>query len=214
MLKPLLTLLISLWSLSGMVYADYSPDVAEFDGSSTLAFEPAASLFLGQAGTIEFWVTPDWRDTPDYDPVILSNAGPEGASYLIALLRDRDGLVLVSGEEEFLVAYDFTDAQMHHVALVHEDGKTIAYVDGQSQGGTEFRIQDLPSLGLWVGSADGENYPFEGAIAELRIWGIALTPEEIVQNAGRDVSNSPLSRELRAQSDFRNDAMNIAQPDE
>ncbi len=189
----------------------YTPDVAEFDGSSTLSFEPAESLFIGGAATIEFWVVPDWNTQPDYDPVVLSNAGPDGPSYLIAVLRDKDGLVLVSGKEKFLIPYAFNDSQLHHVAIVETDSHTLAYVDGQLQGGTEFAIQDLPSLGLWVGSADGSTAPFIGALAEIRIWGTALSQTEIANYAGRDIGDHPSRSELRASSDFVNDGMFIGQ---
>lgn len=197
--------------------AGYTPDVAEFDGTSTLTFAPASELFLGAGGTIEFWVVPDWQEAPDYDPVVVSNAGPEGASYLVAVLRDRDGLALVSGDAEFLIAFDFTDTRLHHVAFVYEDGHVAGYVDGQLKGATEFAMSDLPAQGIWVGTADGTTAPFVGAVAGLRIWGTALTREEIVAFAAEDVmagdAGHPAYPYLRAVSDFTNDGLLITQPD-
>ena len=64
----------------------YTPDVAEFDGTTSLTFDPSPQLVLADGGTIEFWVVPDWTSDPGYDPVIICNAGPEGASYLVAML--------------------------------------------------------------------------------------------------------------------------------
>lgn len=208
--------LLLLWQASASLAA-YTPDVAEFDGSSTLAFPPAEELFLGAGGTIEFWVVPDWQASVAHDPVVLSNAGPEGASYLVAVLRDRDGLVLVSGEAEFLIAFDFADEQLHHVALVYDGGRVAAYIDGQLRGATEFAMVDLPSLGLWIGTADGATAPFVGAIAGLRIWGVPLSREEIVSFAAADVlaagEGHPAYQHLLAVSDFNNDDLLVTKPD-
>ncbi len=207
-------LLAAIWAAAGNA-AEYTPDVAEFDGASTLRFDATPELFLGAGGSIEFWVVPDWTEPPDFDPVVLSNAGPEGASYLVALLRDRDGLVLVSGDAEFYLAFDFADERLHHVALVYEANRIAGYVDGQLVGATEFAVTDLPSLGLWIGTADGATAPFAGAVAGLRIWGAALTREEIVAFAARDVlaagSGHPASPYLLAVSDFRNDSLLLTQ---
>ena len=195
--------------------AEYTPDVAEFDGTSTLRFDVTPDLFLGAGGSIEFWVVPDWTEAPGYDPVVISNAGPEGASYLVSLLRDRDGLVFISGDAEFFLVFDFTDRRLHHVALVYEENRIAGYVDGRLQGAVEFTVTDLPSMGLWIGSADGSTAPFVGAVAGLRIWGAALTREEIVAFAAEDVLADrrahPASPYLLAVSDFRNDNLLIMQ---
>jgi len=217
MLFPLLAAALMLVVVSPARAAGYTPDVAEFDGTTTLEFAPAPELFLAAGGTIEFWVVPDWQEAPGYDPVVLSNAGPEGASYLVAVLRDRDGLALVSGDAEFFIAFDFTDARLHHVAFVYEEGRVAGYVDGQLEGAAEFAMTDLPAQGLWVGTADGTTAPFVGAIAGLRIWGTALTREEIVEFAAEDVlataTDHPAYPYLRAVSDFRNDGLVVTQPD-
>ena len=91
-------------------------------------------LVLADGGTIEFWVVPDWTSDPGYDPVIICNAGPEGASYLVAMLRDRDGIAIAAGEEEDVVTFDFSDGQLHHVAVVQYDDGTAVFVDGEVAG--------------------------------------------------------------------------------
>jgi hypothetical protein len=184
----------------------YTPDVAEFDGTNSLTFEPSPQLMLADGGTIEFWVVPDWTSDPGYDPVIICNAGPEGASYLIAMLRDRDGIALAAGEEEDVVTFDFTDGQLHHVAVVQYEDGTAVFVDGQVAGTSELRFQDLPSVGVWVGSIDGENNAFRGAIAGLRVWDVAVPQEDLVAFALQDIfeGDHPDLEWLSAMSDFRN----------
>ncbi|MEZ5921538.1 MAG: LamG domain-containing protein [Parvularculaceae bacterium] len=158
----------------------YRPDIAEFAGADSIELAPNSSLFLYGDGTIEFWAVPDWKDDPGYDPVVISNAGPDGASYLVSILGDRTGVGVRSGESEGYAPFDFTDGLLHHIAVVSEEGLTKVYVDGALQGAFDMRFKPIGSEGVWIGSADGETAPFVGAIAQLRIWDSALTPEELV----------------------------------
>lgn len=200
-------LLTALAAVSSPVRANgYTPDVAEFDGSNALTFAPAEQLDLADGGTLEFWVAPDWTDDPGYDPVIVCNAGPEGASYLIAMLRDRDGLAFASGADEDVVTFDFSDGRMHHVAMVGLEDATAFFIDGRLAGLSELLIQDLPSVGLWVASIDGENNQFHGAIAGLRIWDTVVAQEDLVSFAMQDVFEGDHANltQLAAISDFAN----------
>lgn len=203
--------LLAAWLLAALTAATqpafgngYVPDVAEFDGSNAMTFEPAEQLDLAGGGTLEFWVVPDWTEDPGYDPAIVSNAGPEGASYLIAMLRGRDGLAFVSGAAEDVVAFDFSDGQMHHVAMLSLEDGTAFYVDGQLSAVSELVIEDRPSAGLWIGAIDGENNQFHGAIAGLRVWDTVVAQETLVSFAMQDVfaGDHPDLDRLAALSDF------------
>jgi len=185
---------------------DYTPDIAEFDGTNTMSFDPAPQLTLADGGTIEFWVMPDWTSDPGYDPVIICNAGPEGASYLIAMLRDRDGIAFVAGDKEDVATFDFTDGRLHHVAVsFFEDGLSVI-VDGQIVGTSDIKALDLPSVGVWVGSIDGENNQFKGAIAGLRVWDIVVEQESLAEYALKDIfaDEHPDLPALSVMSDFAN----------
>ena len=198
--------LVCLLTCSGWVAAEYSPDVLELDGSRALEFPAVDELYLATGGTIEFWVSPDWTVSPAYDPAVVSNAGVEGASYLVAVLRDRDGLGIVSGDAQLMVGFDFTDNQLHHVALSYFEGQLAVYIDGQLRSSQPFEMVNLPASGFWIGTADGSSAPFVGAIAALRVWGTPVAQEDIVKYAARDVrdgtSGHPDTEALRAISDF------------
>ena len=167
--------------------ANYSPDMFELDGGNTLVFEATPQLNLATGGTIEFWVAPDWVEDPGYDPTIVCNAGLEGPLYLIAMLRDKDGLALVAGEEEDVVTFNFDDGQLHHVAISQLADGVVVQVDGQVAGVSELMFADLPSLGLWVGSIDGVDNQFVGAVAGLRFWRTVVEQETLVRYALADV---------------------------
>lgn len=188
--------------------AQYTPDVLELDGTETLQFPADDRMVLTGGSTIEFWVQPDWTSDPGYDPVILANSGPEGPLYLVAMLRDRDGLGIMIGGQSAIAAFDFTDGKMHHIAII-DDGTSVAMlVDGTPVGIAELTSKALPSNGFWIGSADGENGAFPGAIASLRIWDVAVSQANLRAFAGADIGDDvrvhPDLEYLVGVSDFTN----------
>ncbi|MEO0410471.1 MAG: LamG-like jellyroll fold domain-containing protein [Pseudomonadota bacterium] len=189
----------------------YQPDIIELNGNFPVFFDPDPALTIADGGTLEFWVQPDWTSTPDFEPVILSNTGPQGVSYLIAMLPDRQGIVLYSGDDDYVFMFDFSDGKMHHVALnVFEDGLNML-VDGENVGEYDASLADLPSGGLFVGSIDGEEDPFFGAMASLRIWNYVLDRSTVLNYAIRDVvlSDHPELDSLSALSDFNSETLLI-----
>lgn len=185
----------------------YVPDVLELDGQSTMVFPTDESLDLSGGSTIEFWVQPDWTKAPAFDPVILSYAGEEGASYLVTVLRDRDGLGVMSGDTYEVVPFDFTDGQMHHVALISYAATTEVLVGNNLVAVLPMSIQSLPADGLFIGTSDGESDPFTGALAAVRLWGVPLSQDTVIDWAMSDVlapqgPEHPDLRFLIGHSDF------------
>ena len=197
----------------------YSPDVHELNADSLLSFDPAPELDISSGGTIEFWVSPDWTDDPGYDPTILSNAGEQGPSYIIAMLRDRDGLAIVSGETEDIVTFDFTDRALHHVAISQLDTGMVVFIDGEVVGTPDIKTSPLPSSGLWLGSIDGEGQVFDGAIAGLRFWSVDIPQDTLKKFAFSDIFGSggeehPDLQYLSAVSDFASGDLLITEANE
>jgi hypothetical protein len=192
---------------------DYAPDVAELDGGESYAFPADDAYDLSEGGTIEFWAAADWRSDPGYDPVILSNTGEQGSSYLVAINADRDALIINSGHRFETAPFDFSDGKLHHVALAHTGDETFILIDGKIAGAFEFTIADLPSSGFFVGSANGKDAPFMGAIAGLRLWSLPLDPVTIADFSLRNVEDAdephPDLPFLAAMSDFRAGGMII-----
>lgn len=157
----------------------YRPDVANFEGGDSIslgsdpAFDPIGS------NTIEFWVAAGWSSDPGYDPVILSNAGPGGVGYLVSILRDRDGLGIVTGDTEVYAAHDFSDGRLSHVAIIEGDNLLSILVNGEVVASHEIDFREQPGAQFFIGSADGETAPFIGAIGQLRIWREALSRETL-----------------------------------
>lgn len=186
---------------------DWQPDFLELDGSNGLTLIPDPEFSIADGGTIEFWVQPDWTEAPDYDPVVLSATGQEGSAYLISILRNRDGIGIVSADEELVWGFDFADGQVHHVAFNFYEEEVALIVDGEVIGVDPFTPAALLPSAVWVGSANGEIGSFNGAIAALRIWGIPVEPEVIDEFRYKDVlseaqGNHPDIDYLQVVSDF------------
>ena len=142
----LLFLLLPLFLPNTAQAQGYSPDVAEFDGSSSLGFAPSEALYVAEAATIEFWVSPDWSSPLDYDPVVLSFSGEQGATYLVAVLRELDGLVLVSAGQRFFIPYQFEDSQMRNSAMAPTNGavEPSALPTQNPLAGDSCRVNSVP----------------------------------------------------------------------
>lgn len=203
----------SLWLGTCTIAQAYEPDIMVFDGELSLDFPPAPQLILADGGTLEFWVAPDWDADPGYDPVLIASAGPEGPAYLVAMLRERDGIAFAAGDEEAVFLFDFSDGQLHHVAISqYADGIEI-YVDGRQVGSEPIMALDLPVNGYWLGSIDGENNAFHGALAGLRMWREVVPRETLVAFALKDVFDDehPQLHALAAMSDFDEAALLLAE---
>lgn len=189
-MKSLVTPIVALLAMAvcaAPAEAQYIPDIVELDGQTTLEFPADERMILVGGSTIEFWVQPDWTEDPGYDPVVVSNTGAQGPSWLVAMLRDRDGIGVMVGEESDIAPFDFTDGEMHHVAVVDYGEIVQVLVDNVAVADLDLTFRDLPSSGFWIGSADGANGAFKGAIAGLRIWDIAVSPDDISRFAMVDI---------------------------
>jgi hypothetical protein len=191
-MKSVAFLVVSIFSIFWVPFIwadDYVPDIIELDGTNSLSFPPDPALVLAGGATIEFWISPDWQEIPDYEPVILSNTGEEGPSYLVAMLPNKQGLAIYTGTQRLEASFDFTDNQMHFVAIVDLGDTINILVDNLLIADSELTFAPLPSSGFWIGTADGEKFPFIGAIAGLRIWDTPLDPYDLIEFAMKDIND-------------------------
>jgi hypothetical protein len=92
---------------------------------------------------------------------------------------DRQSIGLFDGTRFASVPFDFSDGNLHHVALVTAGGKTTVYVDREVRGTLDLGLGTTPGLPLHVGSSDGGSELFMGVIQSLRLWHSPLTADEV-----------------------------------
>jgi hypothetical protein len=81
----------------------------------------------------------------------------------------------------------------HHVAVVYDGaGLVTLYTDGSVVASGPARPSDRTPSALWVGSLDGASEFYAGDMDEIRIWNIARTAGEILDEMqGNVASNAP-----------------------
>ncbi len=175
------------WALH--VNADpYKPPIARFDGNNSISFPADLSLDFSEYATIEFWVAATWTELDD-DPTILSYVGAEGSRFALILTGDRQGIGMLAGEDWDAVSFDFSDGKMHHVAFVFLGDETDVYIDGEFGRTLAVSIADVPARRLNLGSYNGVDGGFPGALAGLRIWDAPLDADYIAAFRQVDVTS-------------------------
>ena len=203
-----------MWLLGLPGWADqttYAPDIAEFDGASTYGFSADPAFAIDADYSIEFWVAAGWSDAIGYDPVILTNGTEDRVEYVVALLEDRQGLIVLIGDDEFLVAHDFTNGKLHHVALIWQSEALAIVINGEVLDTFDLPSETIGANAVWIGSFLGNELPFIGSIGQIRFWRAALDLETLKAAALVDVTSfdvdHPELSNLVAMSAFTEDAL-------
>ncbi|MGQ0698931.1 MAG: LamG-like jellyroll fold domain-containing protein [Panacagrimonas sp.] len=150
-------------------------EIAVFDGQSRLDYPGNPALNLRSPATVEFWVSAGWTQAPDYDPCVLASLGEAALNFAVHIAADRQAIGLFAKGAFAALPFDFRDGLMHHVAVISiADGLSEVQIDGASIGHLPLGFGDGPSLSFHLGSLDGEQAPFVGALARVRLWHAAL----------------------------------------
>ncbi|MEN8158670.1 MAG: LamG domain-containing protein [Myxococcota bacterium] len=194
------------------------------DGQTSLTVEASPGLELGDASTIEFLIATAWEaeDGVDGYPAVLGRREPyegdepEGfaaaTQYSVHVTPDRQAIGLFDGERFASVPFDFSDSELHHVALVTKEGRTTIYVDREARGTIELGLGEPSELPLHLGSSDGGSELFMGALPSVRLWRRALTAEQVAAIAdvlGAPDDGSVSLDDLAAYGDFTNEEPEI-----
>ena len=216
-LTCLTCLLLSFGSTSSLAQSAY-PDIREFAAETALSFPGDPAFTLSEGGAVEFWVSPDWTSQPDRDPVILANFGEENYNYILSVERDKSGLIFQVGDKAAALPFDFTDGQLHHVAIVPLADNTLAIIDGEVVGNFDLQVTEAPSSEFWIGNSIYQDAPFTGAMGGLRIWSVAPQIEDLVGFALEDVRMSERVHSslefLDVQSEFQDGSLQILRDEE
>lgn len=141
-------------------------NAAVFDGSSYASITHDSTLSFSSAFTADFWYSRDGA-TSDIEVLfhkgVYNYAAALDGSDLYCLVRDT------SGTDWTASASGYNDGTMHHVVCNYTGTKLRLYVDGV--------LEDIVTVGsdlntnssdLYIGSALGTSYFFEGQLDNLR----------------------------------------------
>lgn len=160
--------------------ADFAPVMETFSGKSARSYGPSPALDINGYGTIEFWVAAKWTQNPGYDPAIMAYYGPKGARFAIYITGDAKALGVQAGPHYEKVAFDFSDGELHHVALTTIGETVIVMIDGEVQPeALKFGFGDFAPKAFSIGAA-GNVSPFIGQIGQIRIWDEPIDPDVLV----------------------------------
>jgi hypothetical protein len=188
----------ALMSTHGLAQQLDPDEVAIFDGESRLNYQGDQAFELSAPATVEFWVSAGWLETLDYDPCVLSSVGEAGINFAAHITGDRSAIGLYAGQRFASLPFDFTDEAIHHVAFFSlSSNLTEVQIDGVRRGLLAVGFQRSPSVSFHLGSLDGEQSPFVGALARVRLW---------TELAGPDTDPSALA----AQSLFSSSSLSLA----
>ena len=108
-----------------------------------------------------------------------------------------------------VVASDFSDGKLHHVAVFTYDKLTDAYVDGAYAGTYPLGYGDVYGSTFNIGSLDGVSRKFTGYIGRVRIWDRALPVATVLERRNTDylskkgaLAGNPVYQALIGLSDF------------
>lgn len=169
--------------------AEFYPPMALFDGKQSLILSPSPALEINGYGTIEFWVRANWTAHPGYDPAIMANTGPKGARFAFYISGDAQSLGVQAGPFYETVAFDFSDGQLHHVAISTIGDTTSVMIDGELRDTLGFSFADVPATRFSIGSA-GKYSPFLGEIGQVRVWNEVIDPDVLVDFCWREIAAS------------------------
>lgn len=187
MFLPAAALLLAAPQAATAQQGDFAPVMMAFDGTDALSYAPSSAIDTDGAGTLEMWVQAKWQGNPGYDPAILSYQGPSGPRLAVMLTGDAKALGVYAGQFYDKIPFDFSDGQLHHVALILLGDQTIIMIDGEVRDTLGFGMADLPASMLSIGSLGGFS-PFIGEIGQIRIWDEPLDPETLLDFAWRPLA--------------------------
>lgn len=103
-----------------------------------------------------------------------------------------NGVYIIGEGNDLSTGYNFNDGNWHHLAVTHDGTTTIVYVDGVIRGsrnttynttGYDFQLGVSFRNGNW-------DFRFEGTIDEVRVWNVARTQQQIIDNMFVGISTS------------------------
>jgi len=140
------------------------------------------SLDLGNSFTIAAWINPS--SLKNYAGIVCKDSGLQSQYSYMTVCHNNGRIGTYSPHEgwDWSSSAGISAGNWYHVAWVLESNTMYYYVNGQPQGSvSNWTYPDDPNDNTYVGSwyRWSTSYDFNGLIDDVRIYGQALSPDEI-----------------------------------
>ncbi len=168
--------------------SDEGPRDASFDGALSFdGVDDYASVGTSRAPHIKrdqthmLWFRGDGAlDDGDTLQVMFALHRAEGSGFALALDGDVPLVYKVYGDRELARAESGVSlSEWHHLAFVIQAEKSLLYVDGAEVGSSANELTNRTPTQGFLGTVNGYDHPFHGALDELRVYERAFTAEEV-----------------------------------
>lgn len=184
-MKKILLLILTFLYISG-----YTQQIAlNFAGDNDWVTGTNNSLPQGNSPrTIETWI----KYSTSRNDMSIFNYGTFAFNQKFTL-HLYNGVYIIGEGNDLATGYNFNDGNWHHLAVTHNGSTTIVYVDGVVRGsrnttynttGFDYQMGVSYRGGNW-------DFRFEGTIDELRVWNVARTQQEIIDNMHDNFNTAP-----------------------
>eukprot|EP00929_Paragymnodinium_shiwhaense_P054185 TRINITY_DN27151_c0_g1_i1.p1 TRINITY_DN27151_c0_g1~~TRINITY_DN27151_c0_g1_i1.p1 ORF type:complete len:529 (-),score=136.19 TRINITY_DN27151_c0_g1_i1:66-1652(-) len=144
----------------------------------------ATGVVAFASGEREAQTLPEVAEIPagDVEPARQESAASKRSSSKVSKAGSQEG----GGDARQETDVGFTridDGNWHHVAVVFEDGRLRAYVDGQPDGDVTLKVHAAPGMPVVFGnatSADGADDAQGGEMKDVQVFGDALMDNQIL----------------------------------
>jgi hypothetical protein len=174
------------WTASNITYNTDPIKYFSFNGSNSSLVSSTSSAYDSQTITMECWFYPNALAQNGF----LFEKGAVNTQYSMFLNGDgtfyfRTYSSTTENNLTFTLSSYVTVSTWTHIACVYSSGTKTIYINGtqitQSTGaGAVNTGQTNQYIGKYGNAAD--NYPFNGRIAESRVYNIALSAAQVLQN--------------------------------
>jgi len=170
----------------------------KFDGQEEyLSLTHNTAYNIGTGFTIEAWIlATEWRQAQWQGSIAAKdNQGPDRGFSFRCGNNGILSFVMSVGNvwQEAFTSPIMNLNQWHHVAAVVDNGTILLYVDGQAAASQTFSGSPSHSTDMEInigGSPGFGGRNFNGVIDELRIWDVARSQQELLDNSTLDLTGN------------------------
>jgi hypothetical protein len=173
------------WTATNVTYNSDPIKYFSFNGSNSSLVSSTSTAYDSQTITMECWCYPNSLNQLGF----LFEKGAVNSQYSMFFenANFQFRTMGLSNQDVTITSTSFmTVNAWNHIVCTYTSGNKITYINGVQAGGLSGITGTLNTGGTnqYIGKYGnaGDNYPFNGRIAESRVYNIALTAAQVLQN--------------------------------